>query len=165
MERWSIEIGKEYFRFAAAHFLIFPDGSAERLHGNNYRVFVEIEAELDRFGILVDFQDIKPVVRTLLEELDECWIVPAEHPELHTHRREDGVIEIRYRDRYYAAPEMDVRILPLNNTSVENLSTYLGRELRRRLQEAFHDLAVRELRLAVQETPGQRGVYHYCFEG
>src|SRR5690242_4697931 len=46
MESWSIDIYKEYFKFSAAHFLIFPDGSAERLHGHNYRVYVEIAAEL-----------------------------------------------------------------------------------------------------------------------
>ena len=34
MESWSIELEKEYFKFSAAHFLIFPDGSAERLHGH-----------------------------------------------------------------------------------------------------------------------------------
>ena len=46
MERWSIEVEKEYLRFSAAHFLIFPDGSAERLHGHNYRVYVALEARL-----------------------------------------------------------------------------------------------------------------------
>ena len=39
-----IEVDKEYLKFSAAHFLIFPDGSAERLHGHNYRVYVEVEA-------------------------------------------------------------------------------------------------------------------------
>ena len=48
MERWSIEVDKEYLKFSAAHFLIFPDGSAERLHGHNYRVYVSVEARLSR---------------------------------------------------------------------------------------------------------------------
>ena len=47
-ERWSIAIDKDYLKFSAAHFLIFPDGSAERLHGHNYKVYVTIETELDR---------------------------------------------------------------------------------------------------------------------
>ena len=45
-ESWSISIDKDYLKFSAAHFLIFPDGTAERLHGHNYRVFVEIDAAL-----------------------------------------------------------------------------------------------------------------------
>ena len=48
MESWAIFLEKEYFKFSAAHFLIFPDGTAERLHGPNYRVMVEIEGELVR---------------------------------------------------------------------------------------------------------------------
>ena len=56
MERWSIQVDKQDFRFSAAHFLIFPDGSAERLHGHNYRVAVEVEAGLDEHGLVIDFQ-------------------------------------------------------------------------------------------------------------
>jgi hypothetical protein len=38
-ESWSIQIDKDYLKFSAAHFLIFPDGTAERLHGHNYKVY------------------------------------------------------------------------------------------------------------------------------
>ncbi|MEW6074360.1 MAG: 6-carboxytetrahydropterin synthase [Planctomycetota bacterium] len=162
MERWSIQIEKERFKFSAAHFLVFPDGTAERLHGHNYRVSVEIEASLSRFGLVLDFQDVKPILQELVAEYDECWIVPGEQPALAITRRADGVVEVRFRDRYYAAPAADVRILPLNNTSVENLSTHLGRELCRRLQERFPDVLIRVLQLAVEETAGQRGIYHYA---
>ena len=70
MERWSIELQKEYFKFSAAHFLIFPDGSAERLHGHNYRVFVEVDGSLSDYGLVIDFNAIKPLVRELLDQLD-----------------------------------------------------------------------------------------------
>ena len=161
MERWSIEVDKEYLKFSAAHFLIFPDGSAERLHGHNYRVFVEVEARLSRYGLVMDFHHIKPVVRELCDELDEHWIVPGEHEELTHEILADGRIEVRYRERVYAAPREDVVVLPINNTSAENLSAFLGRELRTRLEERFKDVEVVTLRVAVEETPGQRGVYCY----
>lgn len=161
MERWSIELDKEDFKFSAAHFLIFPDGSAERLHGHNYRVYVEIEAELTRFGLVMDFTQVKPVIRELVAELDEHWLVPGEHQELTVETRADGVVEVRYRDRYYAAPAEDVLVLPINNTSAENFASWMGRELSRRLAQRFEDVDIRLLRVAVQETSGQRGVYHY----
>lgn len=159
MERWSIELDKEYFKFSAAHFLIFPDGSAERLHGHNYRVFVEIDAALTRFGLVIDFKMVKPVVREICDELDEHWIVPGEHPVLQHGLRSDGIVEVRYVDRYYAAPREDVLVLPINNTSSENLATWFGRELARRLARKFPDVAVSRLRVAVEETSGQKGVY------
>jgi 6-pyruvoyltetrahydropterin/6-carboxytetrahydropterin synthase len=159
MERWSIEVDKEYLKFSAAHFLIFPDGSAERLHGHNYRVFVEVEARLSHHGLVIDFLHIKPLIRELVDRLDEQWIVPGEHEELRCERRSDGTTEVRYRDRTYTAPSEDVLILPINNTSAENLSAYLGRELLQLLEERFDDLETKALRVGVEETPGQRAIY------
>jgi len=161
MERWSIEVEKEYLKFSAAHFLIFPDGTAERLHGHNYRVYVTLEARLSPHGLVLDFQHIKPLVRELVSEHDERWLLPGTHPELGLVRRADGVVEVRYRERYYAAPAADVLVLPINNTSAENLATLLGRELLARLRTRYPELAVRALRFAVEETAGQRGVYVY----
>jgi 6-pyruvoyltetrahydropterin/6-carboxytetrahydropterin synthase len=164
MERWSIDIYKEYFHFAAAHFLIFPDGSAERLHGHNYRVTVQIEGELSEHGLVLDFKQVKPVVRELCDELDERWLVPGEHPVLRWREDGDGSIEVRYGDRRYAAPAEDVLVLPINNTSSENLAGWIGRELRDRLARRFSDVNVRRLRIAVEETPGQSGVYLFELE-
>jgi 6-pyruvoyltetrahydropterin/6-carboxytetrahydropterin synthase len=161
MERWSIDLYKENFKFSAAHFLIFPDGSCERLHGHNYRVFVEIEAQLSRHGLVLDFKQVKPVVRELVDELDEHWIVPGRHPVLEWLARPDGVVEVRYLGRYYAAPQEDVLVLPINNTSSENLAGWLGAELRARLAKRFDDVDVRRLRVGVEETSGQSGVYTY----
>ena len=164
MERWSITIAKEYLKFSAAHFLIFPDGSAERLHGHNYRVYVEIEARLSRHGLVLDFKQVKPVIRELVDELDEHWLIPGRHPVL-THSERDGLVEVRYQERYYAAPKADVIVLPINNTSSENLAGWVGGELRRRLAARFEDVEVRRLRVAVEETAGQCGVYYYESEG
>ncbi len=161
MERWGIEIAKEYFKFSAAHFLIFPDGSAERLHGHNYRVYVELDAGLDEHGLVLDFQRVKPLVRDLVDRLDEHWLVPGEHPTLEIEERGDGVTEVRYREAYYAAPSHDIIVLPINNTSSENLATWIGRELRRTLSERFPGVEPLRLRVAVEETSGQRGVYEY----
>ena len=161
MERWSIELEKEYFKFSAAHFLIFPDGSAERLHGHNYRVFVAVEAALSRHGLVMDFKRVKPVIRALLDELDEHWLVPGERPDLKVTRRGDGTTEVRFAERYYAAPDEDVLVLPVNNVSAENLATWIGQQLRARLAKTFGDVQVLHLSCGVEETAGQRGVYEY----
>jgi 6-pyruvoyltetrahydropterin/6-carboxytetrahydropterin synthase len=164
VERWSIDIQKEYLKFSAAHFLIFPDGTAERLHGHNYRVSVEIDAQLTRHGLVMDFKRVKPIIRALVDELDEHWLVPGEHAELSVERRGDGVTEVRFGERYYAAPDADVIVMPMNNISAENLATWTGRELMHRLRAAFPDVQVRRLRCTVEETAGQRGLYHFADE-
>jgi 6-pyruvoyltetrahydropterin/6-carboxytetrahydropterin synthase len=159
MERWSIEIYKEYFKFSAAHFLIFPDGEAERLHGHNYQVVVEVESALTEHGLVLDFKQVKPIVRELCDELDERFLVPGEHPVLTAEEVEGDALEVRYRDRRYVVPREDALVLPINNTSSENLATWFGRELLRRLGARFADVEVRRLWVGVEETSGQRGVY------
>jgi 6-pyruvoyltetrahydropterin/6-carboxytetrahydropterin synthase len=161
MERWSIALAKEYFKFSAAHFLIFPDGTSERLHGHNYRVRVEIEARLSRHGLVLDFKEVKPIVRELVDALDEHWIVPGEHPALRCTRRDDGTSEVEYRGLRYLAPSTDVIVLPVNNTSSENLATWIARELRERLARRFDDLVLQRLSVSVEETAGQAGVYTF----
>ncbi len=159
MESWSIELEKEDFKFSAAHFLIFPDGSAERLHGHNYRVFLEMGAELSEFGLVLDFQRVKPVVRRLLRSLNERLLLPGEHHELTVEELDQDSLEVRYRERRYVVPRLDTLVLPINNTSTENLAAFIGRRLLQLLPEEFEGLELRELRVAVEETPGQRGVY------
>lgn len=161
MESWSIVLEKEYFKFSCAHFLIFPDGTKERLHGHNYRVRVEIVGDLSDRGLVIDFIEAKPVVRELCDELDEHWLVPADHPELKVLRRDDGHTEVAYRGAQYLAPSDEVMILPINNTSAENLATWFGSELLSRLESRFGSSQVRRLRVAVSETDGQSGVYRF----
>jgi hypothetical protein len=75
--------------------------------------------------------------------------------------RSDGVVEVRYQGRYYAAPREDVIVLPINNTSSENLAGWLAGELRARLAARFADVEIRRLRVGVEETTGQSGVYTF----
>ncbi|MDE0905120.1 MAG: 6-carboxytetrahydropterin synthase [Planctomycetota bacterium] len=161
MEYWGLDLSKENFKFSAAHFLIFPDGSAERLHGHNYRVFVEIDGGLDEHGLVLDFKRVKPVVRELCDSLDEHFIAPGEHPELVVGDSVDGHREVRYRESRYLMPEGDLIVLPVNNTSSENLATWLGRRLLEELKGRFPLVEVQRLKVSVQETSGQRGVYRY----
>ncbi len=159
MDSWAILLEKEYFKFSCAHFLIFADGSKERLHGHNYQVQVEIEGDLGDQGLVIDFLDAKPLIRELCDSLDEHWLVPGDHPELKVEHLEDGHSSVVYRAARYLVPTDELLVLPINNTSVENLSTWFGRELKRRLLERFGGSRVRRLRVAISETPGQRGVY------
>jgi 6-pyruvoyltetrahydropterin/6-carboxytetrahydropterin synthase len=161
MESWSIEVDKDYLKFSAAHFLIFPDGTAERMHGHNYKVYAEIRAGLDQHGLVLNFKEIKPLVKHILDGLDEHMIVPGKHPVL-TWRRIDGSIEIRYQDRKYLLPAADVLVLPITNTSAENLATWVGGRLREEIGARYPKVRIEALRIMVEETPGQRGVYEWA---
>lgn len=157
-ESWSISIEKDYLKFSAAHFLIFPDGEAERLHGHNYKVYVDLHTELDEHGLVLNFQEIKPLVRELCDELDEHLLIPGEHPVL-TAELKGEHYEIRYLERYYLIPKAEVIVLPISNSSAENLASWFGRTLCERIETRWPDLTVQRMSVGVEETPGQRGVW------
>lgn len=162
MENWSILIAKEYLKFSCAHFLIFPDGSKERLHGHNYQVTCEVDGRLSEHGLVIDFKQVKPIVRRLCDDLDEHWLIPGEHPELRYTHRDDGHTEVTYRACRYLAPTDEIIVMPINNTSAENFAAWIGRTLLARLRETFGRVSVAALRIEVSETSGQRGVYRYA---
>jgi 6-pyruvoyltetrahydropterin/6-carboxytetrahydropterin synthase len=160
-ERWSIHIAKEYLKFSCAHFLIFPDGSKERLHGHNYQVTCEVDGSLSEHGLVIDFKMVKPIVKALCDDLDEHWLIPGEHPVLRYRHRDDAHTEVEYQGCRYLAPTEEIIVLPINNTSAENFAAWIGRQLYRRLVERFSTVSVHRLRVTVSETSGQDGVYTY----
>ncbi len=57
--------------FAAGHYLRNYKGKCENPHGHNYKVRVTLcGAELDRAGLLLDFKDLKDVMKDVIERLD-----------------------------------------------------------------------------------------------
>lgn len=156
--RFSIEVDKDYFNFASAHFLIFANGRRETLHGHNYQVSVSVEGELDRAGVVLDFITFKPLVKRVCDELDHRTLIQEGHPML-TIRRSPKIIEVRYRDQRLILPRRDVIVLPIANTSTELLAEYIAGKLRRRLRQEFPDAKLRRIEIGVEETRGQRGFY------
>jgi 6-pyruvoyltetrahydropterin/6-carboxytetrahydropterin synthase len=57
--------------FAAGHYLRNYRGKCENPHGHNYKVRVTLcGEELDRAGLLLDFKDLKEVMRDVVDRLD-----------------------------------------------------------------------------------------------
>ena len=71
---YAMRVEKERLKFSSAHFLIFDDGTAERLHGHNYRVSVELEAATLSHGVIVDFNVVKRRLTQILDRLDERFL-------------------------------------------------------------------------------------------
>jgi 6-pyruvoyltetrahydropterin/6-carboxytetrahydropterin synthase len=57
--------------FSAAHRLPASGSKCERLHGHNWKVEVQVEAEtLDGAGMAIDFHELKAMTGEILEDLD-----------------------------------------------------------------------------------------------
>ena len=61
------------FSFDSAHFLpyVADDHKCRRIHGHTYYVIITVEGQLDpKKGWLVDFGDLKTIVKPLIDSLD-----------------------------------------------------------------------------------------------
>jgi 6-pyruvoyltetrahydropterin/6-carboxytetrahydropterin synthase len=155
---FSIEVAKDYFNFASAHFLIFANGQREALHGHNYQVSVKLDGELDRAGVVLDFITFKPMVKRICDALDHRTLIQTKSPILQVSRRAKE-IEVRYRQQKIILPKRDVLLLPLANTSTELLAEHVANQIRRGIRRNFHSAKIRSLEVGVEEARGQRGFY------
>ena len=57
--------------FAAGHYLRNYRGKCENPHGHNYKVRVTLAGKnLDKAGLLLDFKDLREVMREVIDRLD-----------------------------------------------------------------------------------------------
>lgn len=107
------------FRFEAAHFIpAFPEGhKCRRMHGHSFKVEVKVAGEIQpELGILIDFGDIKAVVKPYIDFLDHYCLNDL-------------------------GEEHDIALL--KNPTSENIAKWLYGELKPKLQ-GLHSILVHE---------------------
>lgn len=148
-----LHLSKENLKFSAAHFLIFDETRAERLHGHNYRVVAEFKIPWESShsqGYGVDFGILKKMLKEQIDLWDEHVLLPAKHKDINI-KIEGESLDLKFRERHYVFPANEVVLLPINNVSVELLSDLLAQELWNSMQL----LGISALQIQVEETLGQ----------
>ncbi|MEX1056007.1 MAG: 6-carboxytetrahydropterin synthase, partial [Rhodothermales bacterium] len=110
------------------------DGDCRHLHGHSYRMVVGLEGDLDDHGIVVDFKDIKRIVKPLVDAWDHATLI-AEYD----------------RDLMQAVELLNSRyfVLPFDSTC-ENMCRYVADRLRQ--DEKLMELRIRRISVRVHET-------------
>lgn len=155
MHLTTLHLAKQNFKFSSAHFLIFDEKSAEMLHGHNYQVRVDVScsaAATEAKGYVVDFNVLKKMIKEQCDVWDEHILLPEKHPDMkHMISQSGKNYDIHFRDRFYSFPILETIWLPVTNTSVENLSLLLAKNLLKKMK----DLGISKIRVSVEETRGQ----------
>ncbi|MEK7247273.1 MAG: 6-pyruvoyl tetrahydropterin synthase family protein [Chloroflexota bacterium] len=151
---FSIRLERNTLRFAAAHFVTYG-GRCESLHGHNYDVMVQIDGALSEDSWVVDFGDVKRIVRELCQPLDHKFLLATANPHLAV-SRVGNEYEIRFGERRYVMPASDVAELDIDNTTAERLAEWLASRLAARLADSGAD-NVMSISVGVEEMPGQAG--------
>ena len=69
-----MEISKQY-KTETGHRLINYSGKCAHIHGHSYKWFITIESpDLDAIGFIMDFKDLKDIIKNILEPLDHAFL-------------------------------------------------------------------------------------------
>lgn len=154
---FTVHLAKEPFKFSCSHFTILAADQAERLHGHNYQLRVDLSVgELDpQLGFAFDFNSAKPLIRSFCDELDERILIPTRSPYLKV-IEQSGSLDVRFGDRKYVFPVTDALQLPLVNITSEELARYAWEKL-----SAGFSVLPRwtALQVHIEETRGQSVSY------
>ena len=123
---FEVSLAKADFKFNCSHFIAFR-GFRERLHGHNYRVHVKFVGRnnIMNDGYVIDFGDVKKILRNICKELNEYFIVPMKSDVLDI--KEDGTqLCMTCEDgSFFSFPKGDCKMLPLYHSSAEELAHYI----------------------------------------
>lgn len=119
----EIDGWKSNIRFSSAH--IIPDyEKCGRLHGHTYAVHVKIGGKTDKKGIIMDFSQLKDILKQIVSELDHRILIPEKSSNTKIEKEKESV-KITSLGKKYVFPLSDCVFLPLSSTSAENLASYI----------------------------------------
>ena len=156
-ESYRVRVSKEQFSFCSGHFISYEGSKCERLHGHNYRVQVEVTGPLDENWYVFDFIALKNLTKAITDDLDHRMMLPLRNPFIHVTLAGQQV-NVTYQTRHWSFPLEDCVLLPIENTTAEQLACYIAVKLRKLLLENYH-FAPSHMTVEVEETPGQSAFY------
>ena len=131
-----MKISRE-FKFDAAHFLINYKGKCAQLHGHTYKLKITLCGEVNPdtnmlvdFGILKSFfeQNIEPIFdhKTLVPSIEsENFMFSIRTKEISKEKECNIVVNTISTTNRYILPMSDVSLIPIQNTTVEELASYI----------------------------------------
>lgn len=158
----QVTIESPTLQFSSGHFTIFSAEERENLHGHDYQVSITLTTQIGAAGISFDYRDYKKRLKTLCDRLDTRLILPTLNPFLTVTTQNDHV-HITYAAETLQFLSRDVVLLPIRNSTLEELSHWLLQAL---LSEHTSDIKkdrITAMTMSLSTRPGQTG--HSVWQG
>lgn len=150
---FRVRVTKDHLVFSAAHFITFAGDICERLHGHNWRTAVELEGPLDENRYVFDFIAVRDALQQIVNRLDHRMLLPEKHAAIAVSCSENEVTAT-FEERRWVFPREDCLLLPVINTTAEELAWWIGCQLAGAIDgEARERLT--KMRVEVEENFGQ----------
>ncbi len=154
---FKVLLQKEQLVFSSAHFITFAGDICECLHGHNYGLKAEVEGELDENRYVIDFIAFRESLAQLIKQLDHHMLLPMHHPMISVEPESDEVT-VRFGKKRWIFPAEDCLLLPIVNTTAEEIAWWIATQVRSQLYPQIGDRLV-SIEIGVDENNGQWG---YC---
>jgi 6-pyruvoyl-tetrahydropterin synthase len=158
---FEVHVAKEAFKFNAAHFVAF-NGFRERLHGHNYTVGVRLfgARRIGSDGYLIDFGDVKDVVKRICKKLNEHFLCPTLSDVMDINVSDDTVTLKCQDGALFSFPKGDCAMLPIVHATTEELAVYLYGDILSQLgAERLLGRGIHTMEVNVAEAPGQDATF------
>lgn len=153
MADFKIRVTKDYTVFCAGHFITYEGDKCEPLHGHNYRAAAVIEGDLDENAYVFNFVDLKKIMRRTCDMLDHRMLLPMQNKRITVQEDGDSIV-VTYGNKRYVFPHDDVVLLPIPNTTAEQLAQWIGGRIAAEIMQQGPG-GWRTLEVEVEETFGQ----------
>jgi len=152
---FRVLLQKEQLVFSSAHFITFAGDICECLHGHNYGLRAEVEGSLDENRYVIDFIAFRDALSELVKQLDHHMLLPTMHPMIHVDEQIDEVT-VRFRKKRWVFPREDCMLLPITNTTAEEIAWWIATQLKKKLYSQIGP-RLSMLEVGVDENHGQWG--------
>jgi len=126
---YDLFVSRDYLVFSCAHFVV-GEKIIEPLHGHNYKLQINVFGEQGKNNMIIDFHIIKNVLQPIVDELDHHVLIPTENRFLEIIENENSIIvRVPHFNKEYEFPREDVKLLPIENVTVEEISHYFVKML------------------------------------
>lgn len=149
----TIELCKEEMKFSAGHFTVFSSEIRENLHGHNYNVYLSITTFIEDEGFSFDYRFYKEKLYNLCQTLDETVLIAGLCKHLSI-AEEPDYFHVHFNNEKMVFLKRDVKILPVTNITVEELSYWLLKQLLAD-EEELEKNKISKLKIKVFSGPGQ----------
>lgn len=152
---YKVQLQKEQLVFSSAHFITFAGDICECLHGHNYGVRAEVVGPLDENRYVIDFIAFRDRLAEIVKRLDHHVLLPLSHPMIKVLAAESEVT-VTFGIKRWIFPSEDCMLLPIVNTTAEEIAGYIATELHTILKPTIGD-RLESLEIGVDENHGQWG--------
>lgn len=155
----TVELQKESMKFSAGHTTIFSATDREPLHGHMYNVYLALTTWVEENGMTFDYRYYKERIHTLCREVNQIFLMPQFSPFLE-YAEDKDYYYFTFNHKKIPFLKEDVRMMPMTNITVEELSRWFVLELIKDKEELVKH-RIEKIVVKVFSAPGQSASHEW----